>query len=68
MTSAGDEERLFLYGGTVAHLCHHNLYDQGIMVSRCGLSDYRWTWRGTGSQEEYEQASAMRICRRCEPR
>lgn len=58
-------DRLYLAGGTVAHLCSPNLYNRDIWVSRCGISDHRWTWRGTGSQDEYDRAKELRVCRKC---
>lgn len=52
--------RGYLPLGKVAHL----LSDQppGNCVAACGLWADFW---GTGSQEEYERAEALRLCRLC---
>lgn len=56
-------ERRYLPKGTVAHLLNGNpLRD----MAECGRSPWDSDeWRGTGTQEEYENAASWPICKRC---
>jgi hypothetical protein len=56
--------RMYLPRGTVAHL----LPRWSVTRTRalCGLGAGDDYWRGTGSQDEYEKATVLRTCSRCE--
>lgn len=52
----------YLPGGTVKHLLGR-VSDSGAI---CGVYAWpSWSWRGTGSQDEYERLDRLRSCRRC---
>lgn len=53
----------YMAGGSVAHA----LGRASDAAAVCGMGPWLSRhWRGTGSQEEYERAAALPLCRRCE--
>jgi hypothetical protein len=57
-------ERRYTYGGRVAHVINAG---NGFSDSRSAVCGYDpvWTWLGSGSQREEDEAAAMRLCRNC---
>lgn len=55
-------------GGTVSHLIWEPDWSApGVAYphAACGWSGTHEYWRGSGSQEEYEEAAALPVCRKC---
>lgn len=61
-----DQTRVYIPGGTVAHLLDPwDSPNQSGTVAICGRSAWPGYWHGTGSQEEEERATDMRLCVAC---
>jgi hypothetical protein len=67
--SAYDEyERVYTPVGKVAHLISVNDWANHSIPHTAGCGWWAWGkeyWRGTGSQDEYEKAKSLPVCRRC---
>jgi hypothetical protein len=64
--TADDVEWRYLPQRATAHCLRHS-YDEGLGgPALCGARPF-WSgdWRGTGSQNEYEQAARLPRCKRC---
>jgi hypothetical protein len=62
----GYERRYTGKQGKVAHLVDESYLTRimdGWLVVLCGLGGDMW--KGTGSQDEYERAEALPLCRNC---
>jgi hypothetical protein len=59
-------EKRYTRFGKVAHLVSRNIYQESIWMSPCGFSGSDYNWLGTGSQEEYETAEKLPLCKTCE--
>lgn len=59
---------LYTYKSRVAHAVNED-HRHGNSVAVCGLGP-AWfnSWYGTGSQDEYETAEKLPLCRRCKAR
>jgi hypothetical protein len=59
--------RVFTEGGTVAHILDFNRSpnDQGA-TALCGRTPWPGYWFGTGTQDEEERATDMRLCVACQ--
>jgi transposase len=53
-----------MYTARTAHLVRRTHY--GSRVSACGRFPWPNEWLGTGSQDEYERAAALPLCKLCE--
>jgi len=62
-----DYERRYAPTGKVAHLLRPHYYGDHVSTVLCGLWAWHASWwRGTGSQDEYERAAALPVCKNCE--
>lgn len=67
MTTYAEEcTRVYTWTGRAAHLMP--LYEYSIPLGRAlcpVLPSWPDEWRGTGSQEEYDLAASLPLCKRC---
>lgn len=61
-----DLERRYTPGGSVTHLIFGPDWEYPYPAALCGWSGPKTYWRGTGSQEEYDTADSLPLCRRCQ--
>lgn len=59
-------ERRYFPAGKVTHLLGaHDWSGAQVPHALCGLWAWKVYWRGTGSQDEYDRAAALPICKSC---
>lgn len=61
-----DYTRVYIEGGTVAHLLDPLLSPNQPNSALCGRSPWLTLWHGTGTQVEHEKAMDLRLCSPCE--
>jgi hypothetical protein len=66
MSGSLERERAYLPRGKRAHLLRYGDSANGSNAALCGLSPaFGDTWRGTGTQDEYERAAELPVCVPC---
>lgn len=73
MTTAlpAGHERRYLANGAVAHVIDVDRVAPSEGLALCGVGPQWFVphgWRGTGTQDEYERAAELLLCRRCASR
>lgn len=59
-------QRVYMENGTVAHVLDYNRSANSNEQALCGRGPWPETWRGTGTQDEYDRAKELRLCVSCE--
>lgn len=58
-------ERRYTPNGKVAHLISEANWGYPYPRAACGWDGQATYWRGSGSQDEYDRAQALPLCKRC---
>ena len=61
-----DYTKVYTFAGKVTHLLHPSDSANSYALALCRFSpNWPWTWMGTGSQDEHDEADRRPTCKAC---